>query len=105
MKIALGFEFIKGSWGGGNQFANSLYKEAKKRGYQVTTSLKDNDIDIILLTDPRYFNKGVSFGSIEILYYLLFKNKNAIVIHRINECDQRKNTRHLQTRPCFTQPG
>ena len=95
MKIALGFEIIEGSWGGGNQFANSLYKVAISRGHTITNSLRDNDIDIILLTDPRYFNKGVAFGSLEILFYLLFRNKNVIVIHRINECDQRKNTKHM----------
>ncbi len=95
MKIALGFKTIKTSWGGGNQFAKSLAKEAQERGFQITHSLKDRDIDIILLTDPRSFNEGVSFGSLDILRYLLFINKNAIVIHRINECDQRKNTRHM----------
>ena len=95
MKIALGFKILEGSWGGGNQFVNYLCQDAKKRGYQITTSLDDNDIDIILFTDPRYYNHGVSFGSLDILYYLLFKNKNAIVVHRINECDQRKNTNHM----------
>ena len=24
-----------------------------------------------------------------------FKNKNALVVHRINECDERKNTNHI----------
>ena len=95
MKIALGFKTIKTSWGGGNQFANSLIKEAIQRGHIVTNSLRDSDIDIILLTDPRYFNDGVAFGSLDILKYLLFRNKNAIVVHRINECDQRKNTNHM----------
>ena len=33
-----------------------------------------------------------------ILRYLLFKNPNAIVIHRINECDERKNTKLLNFR-------
>ena len=95
MKIAIGFEIIKGSWGGGNQFANSLCKELIAKGHSITNSLRDDDIDIILLTDPRYFNKGVAFGSLDILFYLIFRNKNAIVIHRINECDQRKNTKHM----------
>ena len=97
MKIALGFKILDGSWGGGNQFINSLYRDAKARGYKVTNSLDDKDIDIILFTDPRYFNKGVAFGSLDILYYLLFKNKNAIVVHRINECDERKNTNHMNS--------
>ena len=95
MKIALGFKIINGSWGGGNQFAKSLSKAAKEKGYKITTSLDDDDIDIILFTDPRYFNEGVTFGSLEILSYLIFKNKSAIVVHRINECDERKNTKHI----------
>ena len=48
LKIALGFKILDGSWGGGNQFVNYLYQDAKKRGYQLTTSLEENDIDIIL---------------------------------------------------------
>ena len=56
-----------------------------------------SDIDIKFLTDPRSFNYGVAFGSIEILLYLLFKNKNAIVVLRINECDERKNTKHMNS--------
>ena len=97
MKIAIGFNITQNSWGGGNQFANSLRKEAIFKGHTITNELEEIDIDIILLTDPRSFNYGVAFGSIEILLYLLFKNKNAIVVHRINECDERKNTRHMNS--------
>ncbi len=97
MKIAIGFEIKNNSWGGGNQFAKSLVKEAAKNGHKITFSLKDNDIDIILLTDPRSYNSGINFGSFEILHYLFFRNKNAIVIHRINECDERKNTNYMNT--------
>ena len=95
LKIAVGFNVINSSWGGGNQFATSLCRDAIARGHKITHSLNDKDIDIILLTDPRFFNRGVAFGSLHILSYLLFKNKNAIVVHRINECDQRKNTKHM----------
>ena len=75
MKIAIGFELKNQSWGGGNQFANSLVKAALNSGHEVTFELKDKNIDIILFTDPRSYNEGISFGSIEILKYLLFKNK------------------------------
>ncbi len=95
MKIALGFKVMDGSWGGGNQFAISLLRQARERGFEITDSLNDKDIDIILLTDPRSYNEGVAFGSIDIIRYLIFKNKNAIVLHRINECDERKNTKHM----------
>ena len=97
MKIAIGFNTTQDSWGGGNQFANSLSKYAISKGHTITNKLKDIDIDIILLTDPRRFNTGVAFGSFDILIYLLFKNKNAVVVHRINECDERKNTRHMNS--------
>ena len=92
MKIAIGYKLVETSWGGGNQFANSLVKAAKKKGYDVTFDLRD---DIILMTDPRSYNKEVNFGSLDILKYLFFQNKQAIVVHRINECDERKNTFHM----------
>ncbi len=95
MKIAIGYKLVTSSWGGGNQFATSLVNKAKERGFDVTFNLKDSDIDIILLTDPRSYNRGISFGSFEIIWYLLFKNKKALVVHRINECDERKNTNHI----------
>lgn len=97
MKIAIGFNTTQNSWGGGNQFAISLCSNAILMGHNVTHELKDIDIDIILLTDPRSYNIGVAFGSFDILLYLLFKNKNAVVVHRINECDERKNTIHMNS--------
>ena len=94
MKIAIGYHLKPNSWGGGNQFAHSLVKKARARGYEITFDLKDNDIDLILLTDPRSFNDGISFGTFQILKYIFF-NKKTIVVHRINECDERKNTAHM----------
>ena len=94
MKIAIGYDLKPNSWGGGNQFANSLAKAAMAKGHKVTFNLKDKDIDLILLTDPRSFNDGITFGPYQILKYILF-NKRTIVVHRINECDERKNTFHM----------
>ena len=37
----------------------------------------------------------MSFGSGDIIKYLIFKNRKVVVIHRINECDQRKKTLHM----------
>ena len=95
MKIAIGYKIRNTPWGGGNQFATSLFKAAKDKGFKIVFDLKDKNIDVILLTDPRSYNSGIEFGSIEIINYLLFKNKNAIVVHRINECDERKNTNYM----------
>ena len=95
MKIAIGYKVKSGSWGGGNQFVNSLIKAAIDEGHEVIFNLNDKNIDLILLIDPRSYNEEISFGSFEIIRYLLFVNKKAIVIHRINECDERKRTFHV----------
>ena len=95
MKIAINYIPKKGCWGGGNQFVKSLVKASYHEGYEIVYDLKQKDIDIILLTDPRSFNQEITFGSLEIFNYILFVNKNVIVVHRINECDERKNTRHI----------
>ena len=95
MKIAIGYEIKKKSWGGGNQFVLSLVQAAKAKGYKVRFDLKDSDIDIILIIDPRSYCQGITFGLFQIFKYISFTNKNAIVVHRINECDERKNSRHI----------
>tara|TARA_Y100000589_G_scaffold305927_1_gene320266 strand:- start:6508 stop:7572 length:1065 start_codon:yes stop_codon:yes gene_type:complete len=95
LKISINYKPRKGSWGGGNQFTKSLVKAANDEGYKVVYDLKDKDIDIILMIDPRSYNREINFGSFDIFKYLLFVNENAIVVHRINECDERKNTKHM----------
>ena len=90
-KIAIGFKIQSGPWGGGNQFAKSLVNYLEKQNVAVVFDLKDDDIDIILLTDPRVSSQSNSFGPVEIYKYLLIR-KDTIVVHRINECDERKGT-------------
>ena len=97
LKIALGYKEVKGPWGGGNRFIKSLKNELLDYGYSYTTNLRDKDIDIILLTDPRYRLKSVSFSIANIVYYKLFINPKVIVVHRINECDERKNTKFMNS--------
>tara|TARA_A100001035_G_scaffold274591_1_gene266783 strand:+ start:837 stop:1925 length:1089 start_codon:yes stop_codon:yes gene_type:complete len=95
LKIAIGYRIKDSSWGGGNQFVSYLVKAALDRSYKVTFNLSEKDIDVILIIDPRSYNNDIPFGTLEILRYLLFVNKNAIVVHRINECDERKKTNHM----------
>ena len=97
MKIAIGYKIHKDSWGGGNQFVKSLVKAAKDKGYEVVYELKDKNIDIILIIDPRSYEQGIPFSLFDIFKYLLFKNKYAVVVHRINECDERKNTKNINS--------
>lgn len=98
MKIAIGFKLLDGPWGGGNRFATDLTDFLKARGHEVVFGLNDDEIDVVVLTDPRSRAPTVSFGAGAILRYLAVRNPNAIVVHRINECDERKNTRTMNRR-------
>jgi hypothetical protein len=97
MKVAIGYKIQNGPWGGGNAFAKSLSEFLKKKGHDVVDNLQDNDIDIILLTDPRGNSPQISIDSGKIIRYLLLKNNKALIIHRINECDERKGTKRINS--------
>lgn len=93
MKVALGMRLQEGPFGGGNQFGKTLSSYLQENGINVVFELKDKDIDIIVLTDPRTYMSSVSFGAAEIASYIKDVHNDAIVVHRINECDERKGTK------------
>lgn len=95
MKISIGTRIKKGPWGGGNLFAINLTEYLIKRGYEVVDNLRDPDIDIILITEPRKTSESSAFTNIDVEKYLRFVNPSALVIHRINECDERKGTNYV----------
>jgi hypothetical protein len=84
-----------GPWGGGNRFVASLREALATAGHQVVHTLYDRDIDILLLVDCRPRSPNVTFTAGAILRYLAIKNPNAIAVHRINECDERKGERFI----------
>jgi hypothetical protein len=92
MKVALGVRVKQGPWGGGNQFATALERYLKQRGVEVHHDLGAADLDIILLTEPRRSSESSAFNDVDILKYLATVNPRALVVHRVNECDERKNT-------------
>lgn len=92
MKVSIGTNIKEGPWGGGNLFAINLKDYLLNMGYQVTTNLFENDIDIILITEPRKTSESSSYTHIDVKRYLKYVNYDAIVVHRLNECDERKNT-------------
>ena len=53
MKVSIGTNVKDGPWGGGNLFAINLTNYLKEYNHEVVYNLDDNDIDIILLTEPR----------------------------------------------------
>ncbi len=98
MKIALASRPYDGPWGGGNRFVAALKEGLESRGHTVTHGLDDRDIDIILLTEVRPRSPNVAFSTPGIVRYLTLRNPSALVVHRINECDERKNEAFINAR-------
>ena len=95
MKVSIGTNIKDGPWGGGNLFAINLKNHLHSKGFEVVNNLDDDDIDIILITEPRRTSESSAFTHIDVQKYLKFINSETLVMHRINECDERKNTKYL----------
>jgi hypothetical protein len=90
VKVAISSKPYAGPWGGGNRFVIALREALVRAGHTVVHDLGPRDLDTILLIDPRRRSPNVCFGAGAILRYLAFANPRALVVHRINECDERK---------------
>lgn len=95
MNIAMGMHLQKGAFGGGNQFGTLLSSALRAAGHRVSFTLEPSDLDLILMTDPRPYLTSVAFGPLDILRYLRYTNPQTLVVHRVNECDERKGTHGL----------
>jgi len=95
MKIAINLKYINSPWGGGNRFIKSFSEYFKKLGHEIIYNLKDRDIDIILILDPRINHPQSNFSIYSILKYIKNTKSDTIIVHRINECDERKNTKKI----------
>jgi glycosyltransferase involved in cell wall biosynthesis len=91
-KIFFNRKVRRSPWGGGIQFMNALVDKLTKLGHQVTFDLEEN-LDVIFLMDPRY-EDGAGFSIKEIANYKILRPSTKVV-HRINECDARKNTNEI----------
>lgn len=92
MHISIGSNIINGPWGGGNQFANVLATHLTNNGHKVHFDLRSPDLDLILLTTPFRWMKSCAYTDNEIQKYIRHVNSRAIVVHRINDCDESRNT-------------
>ena len=97
MKVAIGTHIQSGAWGGGNQFAQNLTNYLQSRGAEVFFDLNSEDLDIILIIDPR---KELGNSTINENDARAYKRKypKTQIIHRINECDERKDTLGINER-------
>ncbi len=92
MKISIGTKIKDGPWGGGNLFAINLTQYLMNKGHTVVNNLDDDDIDLILITEPRKTSESSSFTHVDVLKYRDLVKKDVLVVHRVNECDERKNS-------------
>ena len=95
MKISIGTNIKEGPWGGGNLFALNLIGYLKRNGHRVINHLLDDDIDLILITEPRRTSESSAFTHLDVIDYLKYINKNALVVHRINEFEENRRVREL----------
>jgi hypothetical protein len=96
VKIAINTRPHDGPWGGGNRFVLSLAEAAKERGHEVTFDLRD-DTDLALIVDPRSRNPQLTFTP-GALFRHLGSRPRTVAVHRINECDERKDTKTINFR-------
>ena len=98
MKVSIGMHLQPGPWGGGNQFGHALAAYLRSKHIEVCFDLGDPDIDIILLIEPRRELRISAYSDHDIVKYILLTGSRAIVVHRINECDERKGTSGVNER-------
>jgi hypothetical protein len=89
-KIAINRKPIEGPWGGGNNFVKALYQTLPSH-VSLTNHLSD-DVDLIFLMDPRKENGMFDANN---AFEFVTKRKKIPIVQRINECDARKGTEHM----------
>ncbi|MFX0186793.1 MAG: glycosyltransferase [Candidatus Hodarchaeota archaeon] len=87
MKIYFDYPLIKKPWGGGAHFLVNFANFLKEKGHKIVLKLK-KDIDLIFISNntKQIDSKIINYKK---------KNPKTKVLHRINECDKRKNTNHV----------
>lgn len=88
-RIAINMKPKDSPWGGGNQFVQQLEEFLLAEGHAVTYDL-DDDVTVILLIEPRPFQ--TTRFSVQDIAEFKATHPGVSVIHRVNECDQRKAT-------------
>jgi glycosyltransferase involved in cell wall biosynthesis len=80
-------------WGGASPFVLQLAALLKRRGWKIQYSLNPAP-DAVLVIDPRMDHPKKKFG-LEELRRFRAAHPRVPILHRINECDQRKGTNDI----------
>ncbi|MBF0339904.1 MAG: glycosyltransferase family 4 protein [Magnetococcales bacterium] len=91
MKVSIGMKLQTGPWGGGNRFGTALTDALRVAGHRVHHDLAEDDLDIILLAEPDRRLRISAYDHADILRYLLFVHRRALVVHRINNSSEARN--------------
>jgi glycosyltransferase involved in cell wall biosynthesis len=86
--VAINMYPAAGAWGGSSVFVHQFMAALRRCGIRPVFDLNGR-VDVILLVDPREDLLNKAFGMEEIRSYR-DRHPEVRVIHRINECDQRK---------------
>ena len=90
MKILINRKPVAGPWGGGNAFVKALVSELEVSGHKVTHTIEP-DINCFFAMDPRPDSSCPGIGD----FLQQFAHRKIPIVQRINECDARKNTEHM----------
>lgn len=88
--LAINMRSTSGPWGGSSTFVAQFRSFLRARGWRVIYHLEPS-VDAILIIDPRDDLQLKAFGMPEIIAHKK-AHPRTLIMHRINECDQRKGT-------------
>lgn len=90
--VSINYRPIDASYGGMNVFVKQMSRWLVDRGYRVVYEL-NRDVDIVLVAHP-WINHIDPYGFDDVKA-LKQSNPRVQVLLRVNECDKRKNTTHM----------
>jgi len=92
-RVAISMMPMHASWGGSSPFVWQLQETLRRRGYEVVYDLRKRP-DLVVVIDPRTNPPAKRFGLRELVSFRK-ENPGIPIVHRINECDQRKGTNDI----------
>lgn len=92
-RIAISMEPTRSAWGGASSFVSQLASLLRRRGWRIQYSLSPVP-DVVLVIDPRSDHPRKKFGLCELREFKE-AHPHIPIVHRINECDQRKGTNDI----------
>jgi glycosyltransferase involved in cell wall biosynthesis len=93
-RVAINLRPRRSPYGGGNQFVAQLAESLSSAGYRVGYRLQRTS-DVVILVDPR--PELTTFALEQVVKHRL-ERPDAVVIHRVNECDLRKGSSGMDER-------